>query len=547
MTHGAGHLPTPTVPAAAFAPTALACGPHPGVPTARLRLFARAAGGLLWPMLLLSGCAVGPRFTRPHPPAASAYTPSARPLAVTPGYGEPSQQLVVGEAIPAQWWGLFHNAALDQVLRQALTANPTLAAARATLAEARQAVRAARGAYAPQIDLGAGAERQKGPAFALGLLSNLPVKQGLTPFDLYSLGPTVSYAPDVFGLQRRSVEARQAAAAVQHDQLAAAVLTITGNAVETALRLASLHRQIHAVRQIIADDSHNLALVRRAFRLGRAPRTAVLAAETRLALDAAQLPALRERRALAQDALAILVGRVPGQWQPPVFRLADFQLPATLPLTLPSTLARQRPDILAAEQQVHLRSAAVGIATARLYPNIVLSASIATAALRPSALFGASSGIWAVLSGLTAPVFHGGTLRAERSASVDALKASLALYRQTVLAAFGQVTDTLRALDNDAQLAAEQHEAMRLARTALALQRVSYRAGRSNVLDLLAAERRYEQARLGYAQSSAQRYADSAQLLVALGGGWWNDPHLCADRCAIRAGAETHSAGAGTK
>ena len=167
--------------------------------------------------------------------------------------------------------------------------------------------------------------------------------------------------------------------------------------------------------------------------------------------------------------------------------------------------------------------------------------------MRPSALFGASSGIWAVLGGLTAPVFHGGTLRAERSASVDALKASLALYRQTVLAAFGQVTDTLRALDNDAQLAAEQHEAMRLARTALALQRVSYRAGRSNVLDLLAAERRYEQARLGYAQSSAQRYADSAQLLVALGGGWWNDPHLCADRCAIRAGAETHSAGAGTK
>ena len=545
MTHGDGHISQSTVLGARFASPAerLLARTAPANATTVMR----RALALVLPTLLLSGCAVGPRFTRPAPPAASGYSPHISTLAVTPGHGEPPQQFVVGQSIPAEWWGLFHSAALDRLVRQALAANATLAAARSTLAQARQAVLAARGEYAPQIDLGASAERQKGPAFALGLLSNLPIRQGLTTFDLYSLGPTVSYAPDVFGLQHRSVEARRAAASVQRDQLAAAVLTITGNTVGTALTLASLHRQIQALKQIIADDGRNLSLVRRSFQLGRAPRTAVLAAATRLALDRAQLPPLRQRRALAQDSLAILIGQVPGQWQPPALRLADFQLPATLPLTLPSTLARQRPDILAAEQQVHVRSAEVGIATARLYPNIVLSASIATAALRPSALFGASSGVWAVLGGLTAPVFHGGRLRAERRASLDALKASLALYRQTVLSAFGQVTDTLRALDNDAQLAAEEHQALQLARTTLALQRFSYRAGRSNVLDLLSAERRYEQARLGYAQASARRYADSAQLLVALGGGWWNDPGLCADRCAIRTGTTRRSSGARTQ
>ena len=518
---------------------------HPALARNRART-GRRATLLLTPVLLLSGCAVGPRFTRPPPPAAAAYR-QPRPEALAPGHGEPAQRLVPAGSIPAQWWQLFHDAALDGVLRQALAANPTLAAARARLAQAEQLVQAARGAYAPQLDFAASAAREKGPAFALGLLSRLPGKGTLPTFDLYSLGPTVSYAPDVFGLTRRRVEASRAAAALQRDQLAAAHLAITGNAVETALTLASLHRQIHAVGRIIADDARNLALVRRSYQVGRAPRTDVLAAQTRLALDRALLPPLRQRQALAEDALAVLVGRVPGQWTPPPFRLADFQLPRELPLTLPSALARQRPDILAAEQQVHVSSAEVGVATARLYPNIVLSASIATAALRPDALFGASSGMWALLGQLTAPVFHGGTLRAERRASLDALQASLALYRQTVLAAFGQVTDTLRALGNDAQLAAEEHQALTLARTSLALQRVSYQAGRSNVLELLAAERRYEQARLGDARAGAQRYADSAQLLVALGGGWWTPSGGCAGRCTARATHPAQPRGARTE
>lgn len=493
-----------------------------------------AGGVLVAAALALAGCAVGPRFARPAPPTTVSYTTKTTAPELTPGHGEPSQLLAIGRAIPAQWWGLFHSAVLDGVLRQALTDNPTLAAARATLKQAQQAVFAARGAYYPQLDIGATAERQKGPGFALGLLGMLPGTHGLPTFNLYSLGPTVSYSVDAFGLTRRSVEAQRAGAELERDQLAAAYLAITGNAVEEALTLARLHLEIGALKQIVADDDRNLALVRRKFSVGRAPRTDVLAAQTQLANDRALLPPMRQQQALAEDALAILVGKVPGQWLPPAFELADFRLPRELPLSLPSSLVRQRPDILAAEERVHVRSAQVGIATARMYPSIVLSASMATAALRPAALFGSSSGVWALLGSLTAPVFHGGALRAARRESLDALEASLDLYRQTVLDAFGQVTDTLRALGNDAEYAAAERQALDASRDSLAMQRASYAAGRTNVLELLDAERSYEQARLGYARATAQRYADSAQLLVALGGGWWSNAALCSDRCSVR-------------
>jgi NodT family efflux transporter outer membrane factor (OMF) lipoprotein len=481
---------------------------------------------------------------RPAALAATGYTTSKTAPRLSAGQGEPAQRVVIGQTIPAQWWGLFHSRALDNVVRQAVADNPTLAAACATLAQARQVEIASRGGYFPQVDIGATAERQQGPAFALGLLGALPGKHGLPTFNVYSVGPTVSYAPDVFGLTRRQVEAGRAGAALTRDQLAAAYLAITGNSVIEALSLAKVHLEIDALEQIVGEDSRNLALIRREFRVGRAPRTDVLAALTQLANDRALLPPLRQQQALAQDALAVLVGKAPGQWLPPAFRLAQFHLPGSLPLSLPSQLVRQRPDILAAEEQVHLRSAEVGIATAQLYPNIELSASVATAALRPDAVFSSSSGVWTLLGGITAPIFHGGTLRAERRASVDALRASLALYRQTVLTAFGQVADTLRALGNDADWVSAEHEAVQAARTSLRLQRVSYTVGRSNVLQLLEAERRYEQARLGYAQAVAQRYLDSAQLVVALGGGWWNRPQLCSRHCAVRSTVRPRTAGA---
>lgn len=486
--------------------------------------------GLAMLPALFSGCAVGPRFARPAAPTLTAYTaPSAAPR-LSSDAGEPSQHLAIGERIPATWWQLFGSPALDGMVREALAGNPTLEVAKATLVQAQQAVLEARGGYYPQVDVAALAERQKGPPFALGLL---PAAQGLPLFNLYTLGPTVSFSPDVFGLTARRVEQQQALAETQGYQLVAAHLTITGNAVTEALTLASLRLQLEAATAIVADDEQNLALVRRKFSAGRAPRTDVLSAETQLASDRTLLPGLVRQQAAAEDALAVLVGKSPAEWTPPAFDLADFTLPAQLPLSLPSALVRQRPDILAAEAQVHARSAAIGIATGQMYPNIQLSASVAAAALTPGALFDASSGVWALAAGLSAPVFHGGALRAQRRQSIEAFRASLATYRQTVLEAFGQVADTLRALGQDAALADAERQALDAADTALQLQRFSYAAGKSDILGLLDAERSFQQARLGYARAMAQRYLDSAQLLVALGGGWWQDPALCAD-CSER-------------
>ncbi len=468
----------------------------------------------------LTACAVGPRFVAPPPPTAAGYTRAEDSPSFTGTSAEAAQRLVVGERVPADWWALFHSAALDDVVRQAIAGSPSIEAAEATLAEAQQMLVEVRGGAYPQIDLGAQAERQKGPAFALGLL---PARTGLPIFNLYTLGPTLSFSPDVFGLNARRVEQQQAVAQLQSCRLAAAQLGVTANVVAQSLGIAAARLQIEAAAQITAEDAQNLLLVGRKAAAGRASRLDVLSARTQLANDRAALPALEQQLAAAQDALAVLVGKPPGQWEPPNFDLGGFTLPVELPLTLPSELVRRRPDILAAEAQLHADSAAIGVATAQLYPNISLSASVAAASLTGGALFDRGSSVWAVGGGLTAPLFHGGALRAQRRAARQAYRASLALYRQTVLQAFGQVADTLRALGHDAELAEATHRALDAARQSLALQRVAYDAGKTDVLRLLDAERAYQQARLGDARATAQRYVDSTQLLVALGGGWWAD------------------------
>ena len=483
-----------------------------------------AIAGLLMP---LAGCAVGPRFVRPAAPTEAAYTSAAAAPRLASKTGARSQSLAVGRGIPADWWQLFHAAQLDSVVRQALARNPTLDVAKATLAQAREAVLEARGGYYPQADFAASTERQKGPAFALGIL---PAKQGLPEFNLYSLGPTVSFSPDAFGLTKRRVEESQALADTQGYQLAAAYLTITGNVVTEALTLASLRLQMAAVNGIIADDEKNLALVERKVLVGLAPGSDVLTAETQLASDRTLLPPLGQQQAAGEDALAVLVGKPPGAWTPPPFALSDFTLPAQLPLSLPSSLARQRPDILAAEAQVHALNAAVGVATARMYPNIALSGAIATAGLDVGSLFGSSSAVWSAAAGLTAPIFHGGALEAQKRQTVEGYRAALATYRETILGAFGQVADTLRALGQDTALVDAERQALHAAGASLAMRRASYAAGRSDLLQLLDAERSFQQARLGDARARAQRYVDSARLLVALGGGWRESPDVCA-RC----------------
>ena len=464
--------------------------------------------------VLLSGCAVGPDFVRPAAPSVATYTSTEVPKTLAPGFGEAEQRFGISEEIAAEWWELFQSPQLSEAVRAAIAGNQTLVAAAATLAQAQDALAVARAAFYPQINASVNVQRQQTSA------SRSQV-QKTSAFNVFSLGPTVTYSPDVFGGTRRMVEEEAATAENQRYQLAATYLTLTGNAVSQAINIAGTRLQIAAEEDLIADDEKNLSLVRTKFDVGKAAQTDILTAETQLANDRALLPPLRQQLSMARHALSILLGKFPAEWSPPDFDLAQMTLPVELPVSVPSDLVRQRPDILAAEAQLHAASAAIGVATAQMYPSINLSASVGQQALTSGALFEGSSTFWTLASGLSAPIFEGGALTAQRQAAIDAYKGTLATYRQTVLQAFGQVADTLRALTYDAELVGDERHALDVADAALALQRLSYGEGKTDLLQLLDSERLDQQARLGYARAQAQRFQDTAQLFVAMGGRWW--------------------------
>lgn len=439
----------------------------------------------------------------------------ARPDLIA-GAGEQSQRLTVDHTLPREWWRLFRSPRLNGLVQQALAKSPSIAAARSRLARARQAVREAGGAYYPQVDAAASAQRLKGPPFALGTT----IHHTLPTYNLYTVGATVSFVPDVFGLTARRVEQQQALTENQAYQLAAAQLAVTGNVVREALIIAAARSQIRALEAAVAVDRKMLALERRRFTSGKTARTDALTAESRLANDRARLPPLQQQIAIAQDALAILGGQPPAVFSPSDFALADFTLPADLPVSLPSTLVERRPDILAAEARLHAASAAVGVADAQMYPNFTVSASAGTAALATSSLGAGSNLIWTLFGGLTAPIFHGGMLSAQKQAAVDQFHADLAVYRQTVLEGLGQVADQLQGLGHDAERLRAEHRALAAAAASLNLQRHLHAAGKSGLLPQLDAQRSYELQRSIYTHVRAQRFIDSAQLFVALGGGW---------------------------
>jgi NodT family efflux transporter outer membrane factor (OMF) lipoprotein len=465
---------------------------------------------------LLGGCAVGPDFVAPSPPTVDSYTgaptETSRPL--TAGPHEAAQRFVVGDEISAEWWELFRSPPLADAVRQALASSPTLALAESTLAEAQEALVQARAAFYPQVDANASVGRQQTRASAGRGGSN-------GRFNLFSLGASVSYSPDVFGGVRRHVEQETALAEQQGYQLAAAHLTLTGNVVSQAITIAGARLEIAATEEIIADDRKNLDLVQAKFDAGKAARTDVLTAEAQLANDQALLPPLRQQLSAANHALSVLVGKLPAAWPAPQFDLAELTLPGALPVVVPSALVHQRPDIQAAEADLHAASAAIGVATAQLYPSINLTGSVGLESVTPDALFEGASTAWALAAGATAPIFHGGALLSQKRSAVDAYEGSLATYEQTVLQAFGQVADTLDALAHDADLVAAQRHALDVADASLALARLSYQAGKSDVLQLLDSLRLDQQARLGYARAETQRFQDTTQLFVAMGGGWW--------------------------
>jgi NodT family efflux transporter outer membrane factor (OMF) lipoprotein len=460
---------------------------------------------------VLAGCKVGPDFKRPEPPRVERYTAQRLQLesGTTPIL---DQQIAAGEDPGREWWHLFHSDALDAVVKSALEGNRTLVAANATLAQARALANAQAGALYPQLAMTAGVGRQRYGAEFLGSFAKPP------PFNYYALGPTVSYALDYTGGTARSVEQQFALAEYQRQQLNAAYLMVTGNAVLQSLRIALLQGEIVTVEAILEEDRQNRRLVEVAFEAGSVSRVDVVSAESQLASDATLLPPLRQELGVARHALSIIMGRLPAQAAPPEFALSEVTLPPSLPVSLPSELAHRRPDILASEARLHAATAAVGVATSNLYPHIVLTGSVGLQSTVLGSLIDGGSTAYGAAGSLTAPLFDGGTLRAQKRAAVAALQASAANYQQTVLEAFGQVADSLEALEHDAEQLDAQAHAQDAARENVDLTRKSYNEGNVGVLQVLDAERLYQNARLGYVRAQAQRYMDTVQLFLALGG-----------------------------
>lgn len=469
-----------------------------------------------------AGCTVGPNFRAPDSPSVSRYTSPGE--AETPRHdaekGAPAQTIAIGRKVSADWWTLFKSRDMNSVVEQAIAGSPTLDSAEAKLAQARQAIVVAKSALYPQIGLSASDTQEKASTNTLGLP---PDAFALPPnFNLLQVGPMASFTPDLFGGTHRRIEQQVALADYQEEEIGAAYLALTGNTVSQAVQAAAARAQLKAIRDILDIDRQNVELVRKERDTGTVPDSDVVVAESQLAQDETLSPGIEQQLSVANHALAVLTGRAPGNWAPPPFDLAGLRLPHRLPVSIPSELVHQRPDIRAAEAQLHAASAQIGVATAQLYPSITLSASVTPTSLNGSNLFDPSGLVWSIAAGVAQPVFDGGMREAERRAALAAFKASAADYKQTVLRAFEQVADLLQALAHDESLLAAQNHALASASEAVRLQRINYSNGGTGILNLLDAQRQYQQAELGYIRAEAQRYQDTIQLLVAMGGGWWD-------------------------
>ena len=471
---------------------------------------------------MASGCAVGPDFREPSPPAADAFTESPMPpttVAAPNTVGGAAQRFDTGRDIAGDWWSLFRSEPLDRLIRAAIADSPSLAAAEATLREAREDLAAGEGNLLyPAVDANVSATREKISGAELGQPA-----PGSSIFNLYNASVNVSYTLDVFGRNRRELEALQSQVDYQGYQLEGAYLSLTSNIVTAAVREASLRAQIRATQDIIASEEKVLDLTRRQQQLGAVAGLSVLAQSTQVAQFRATLPPLERELARTRHELAALAGRFPSAAGLPEFELDALTLPQEVPVSLPSALARQRPDIRAAEALWHKASAGVGVATANLYPQITLTGAFGSETTQFSNLFGGPS-VWSLGAALLQPLFHGGALTAQRRAAVAAYDEAGAQYRETVLKAFQEVADTLRALEADARTLQAQAEAERLAAATLDLTRRQFQLGAVNYLALLVTQRQYELARIALVQAQATRYADTAALFQALGGGWWNRP-----------------------
>lgn len=473
-----------------------------------------AAAAALLALTTASGCAVGPNFKRPAPPQTSSFMP-AEAKRTTPATPD-SQTIVEGMDIPGRWWAVFHSEALDELVKDALAHNADVAAAEAALRQSRELLYAQRGALMPQVGVEADALRSRTSATIAPVLAN----NNLT-YNLYTPQVTVSYAPDVFGGVRRQIESAAARAESQRFQTEAAYLTLTSNVVQAALLETSLREQIAATREIIATETKLLDLMRKQHTAGQISGADVALQETTLAQAEQTLPPLEKQLAQERDLLAELAGRYPSQGPARTIELADLALPHEVPAGLPSSLVERRPDIRAAEANLHEASAEVGVAVAARLPVITLTANGGSAAETIASLASSPNLFWTVAGGLTQPIFQGGQLLHQQRAAEAAYTEAREQYRSTVLQAFQNVADAMQALqlDDDALNAAVRAE--RSAAHSLDISQKQVQLGEVSAITLLNSEQAYHQTRIALIQARAARFTDTVALFQALGAGGW--------------------------
>jgi NodT family efflux transporter outer membrane factor (OMF) lipoprotein len=477
-------------------------------------------------MALVTGCAVGPDFKKPAAPEVSDYTTGELASTVSTNVaGGQAQRFAKGNDLSGDWWTLFHSRPLNELIEQSLASNADLKAAQAALSVARENVLAQRGVYYPSLSGSFSASRQR----QAGTLAPVPNSNTFL-YNLYTPQVTVAYTPDVFGLNRRTVESLQAQEQEVRFQMIATYTTLTSNVVVTAIQLGSVQTQIDATRQLIDINSSMAQILHYQFAKGYVSRLDVAAQDSQLAQVAATLPPLIKQAAQLRDLLAVLAGQFPNKATSEKFELSSLQLPEEVPVSLPSALVAQRPDVLQAEANLHDASAKIGIAIANRLPNIQLSADAGSTALAMSELFTSGTGFWSLGAAATVPIFEGGTLLHQERAAKAAYTQAAEQYRSTVLTAFQNVADTLTALQQDAEGLKAAAGAEAAAKETLDLSQRQQQSGYASSLALLSAEQTYQQALINLIQAQANRYADTAALFQALGGGWWNREDLKADQ-----------------
>jgi NodT family efflux transporter outer membrane factor (OMF) lipoprotein len=478
----------------------------------------------------LSACAVGPDFHQPKPPAV-ALTPTPLPAATMAPDGK-AQTFRSGADISGDWWALYHSAELNALIEAALAHNPTLQASQQTLLEAEETVRAEQGGLFPSLSAGFQTEREKISSAQLASFG-APGTAVIPPFTLYNTSLNVSYAPDVFGGVRRQIESYAAQADYQRDELEAAYLTLTSNIVTAAVTEASLRGQIAATDKVISAEQQVLSILATQVSLGGVAQAQVLQEQATLAASEATLPPLQSQLAVVRDQLATYVGTFPGNFHEADFTLDQLTLPQDLPVSLPSAIVAQRPDIQAAAAQLHTASANLGVADANLLPQFSLTAQFGREALSTGSMFTPQSLVWSLVAGVTQPLFEGGTLTARRKAALAALRAAGAQYQATVFSAFQNVADALQILQYDAMTLAAAETAETAAAKSLAVTEDQYKLGGQPFTSVLTAQTTYENAAIAEVKAAAARLTDTAALYQSLGGGWWHRKDVAVSCCGI--------------